>query len=105
MINLSKLNLEFRNGYKDKERLAKMHDLHCVNCKAQGRKQTTRTIVHHKIGMGLGKKASDLLTMAICNDCHTGEKGIHNMPLWQWEEKNFTQDELIEMTNDLLHGL
>jgi hypothetical protein len=94
--------VEFRNGYKNKKRLSILHDFPCVNCTAKGARQTTRTIAHHKIGMGLGKKASDLLTAAICDECHTGTKGIHNIPLWRWEDENHPQDELIEMTNKLL---
>ena len=102
MINLLKPEPELRNGFKDKKRLAAIHKLPCVNCVAKGRKQKTRTIAHHKIGMGLGKKASDLLTAAICEDCHTGQSGIHSIPLHRWEDLNFTQDELIKMTNKLL---
>lgn len=102
---LLKPDIELRNGFKDKKRLAKLHDLPCVNCFAKGRRQTSRTIAHHKIGMGLGKKASDRLTAAICDNCHTGEEGIHNVSLWKWEEENFTQDELILMTNKMLENL
>jgi hypothetical protein len=36
-------------------------------------------------------------------NCHTKTpSAIHNMPLWKFEEENFTQDELIEMTNRML---
>lgn len=102
MLGNPKPSIELRPGFKDKKRLAAIHDLPCVACKAKRKRQRSKTIAHHKIGMGLGKKASDKLTMAICNDCHTGSSGIHNVPLWKWEEENFTQDELIEMTNELL---
>ena len=55
--------------------------------------------------MGIGLKASDLFTMAICESCHTGKKGIHNIPLKKWEEDNFSQDDLIELTNKLLENI
>lgn len=54
----------------------------------------------------MGKKASDLLSMGICEAHHNkGKDGIHNMPLWEWEEKFFKQKELIEMTNNALRSL
>lgn len=104
MKSFLKPSPELRNGFKDPKRLAAIHSLPCVLCFAKGRKQTTRSIAHHKIGLGMGKKASDLLTMVLCEECHTkGDKAIHNMPLWQWEEENgFTQDDLILMTNRML---
>jgi hypothetical protein len=105
MINLIKPEPKFRNGYKDKKRLSDIHKIPCVNCFAKGRPQRNRTIAHHKIGMGIGLKASDLFTMAICESCHTGTKGIHNIPLKKWEEDNFSQDDLIELTNKLLENI
>lgn len=98
--------IELRNGFKDKKRLAAIHQIACVLCQAKGREQTTRTIAHHKIGLGLGKKASDRLTMGICEDDHTiGSGAIHNSVLRKWEEENFTQDQLIEMTDRALEGI
>lgn len=94
-----------RNGFKDKARLAAIHNLPCVICFTKGLKQITRTIAHHSIGGGLGLKVSDKKTSAICDFHHTrGGKGeaIHNTPLWEWEELFFTQDELIELTNKML---
>lgn len=97
--------LELRNGFKDKDRLKKIHNLPCVVCSTKGLRQTTKTVAHHKIGMGLGKKASDMLTIALCDFHHTkGGRGeaIHNTPLWEWEENFFTQEVLIQITDDLL---
>lgn len=85
--------------------MAAIHNLPCVVCFAKDLKQTTRTIAHHKIGMGIGKKSSDLLTAAICSDCHTGKDGIHNIPLWKWEKQNMSQNELIKLTNELLQEI
>lgn len=97
---------ELRNGYKDKKRLALIHFLPCQVCKELNLEQISRTIAHHKIGMGLGKKASDRLTMALCENHHTrGSDGIHNMPLAKWQDKFFTQDELIQFTNEELINL
>lgn len=102
-MNFLKPDLTLRNGYKDPKRMAAIHNLPCVVCFAKNLEQKTRTIAHHKIGMGIGKKASDLLTMALCEEHHTKSfHGIHNMPLSTWEMLFFTQDECIEMTNRML---
>lgn len=104
-MNLLKPDPKFRNGYKDPKRISAIHNLPCVACTAKNLQQQTRTVVHHKIGMGLGKKASDLFTMALCEDHHNKSwQGIHNMPLHIWEDLFFTQDEGIEMTNKLLRN-
>lgn len=95
---------EFRRGYKDPKRLEAIHDLPCLVCKEFGLVQKTRTIAHHKIGLGMGKKASDLLTMILCEFHHDNysSESIHVMPLKRWEKKYFTQDELILMTDRAL---
>jgi len=100
-----KLPEKLRNGYKDKQHLSDIHLIPCSNCFTKGREQTTKTIAHHKIGMGIGKKASDLLTCSLCDSCHTGNEGIHNIPLNRWEEENLTQDELIIITNQMISKL
>ena len=93
-----------RNGYKDPKRMAAIHNLPCSLCFLKGWKQTSKTISHHKIGLGLGKKASDLLTMSLCDNCHTkGQNAIHHIGRVAWEEKfNVTEDDLIEITNKML---
>lgn len=101
-MNLLKPPKELRNGYKDPKRMADIHNLPCVVCFAKGIPQTTKTIAHHKIGMGLGKKASDLLTAALCENHHTGVDGVHTLPLHRWEDIYYTQDECIELTNRML---
>ena len=96
---------EERNGYKDKERLAAIHQLPCVACAWIGQEQTTRTEAHHLIGYGLGKKASDLKTIPLCSKHHArGNMGeaIHETPLNQWESVFGSQEELLEITNELL---
>lgn len=100
--------LEERNGFKDSKRLSLIHDLPCVVCLTKELKQTTKTIAHHSIGGGLGLKVSDRKTSALCEFHHNkglNGESIHETPLWQWEEKFQTQDELIELTNKLLENL
>lgn len=105
MITINKQPVELRNGYKDKERLAKLHDLPCIVCSKFHLKQTTKTVAHHFIGRGIGKKASDLLTLSLCEYHHTkGNCGeaIHSGRR-TWEEKFGTQEELLKDVDELLN--
>lgn len=104
MVNLLKPDPKFRNGYKDPERMKAIHNLPCSLCWFIGGKQTSKTIAHHKIGNGLGKKASDLLSMALCENHHTkGQDAIHHIGRVAFEEKfGIDQEGLIEITNKLL---
>lgn len=108
MKQFLKAPIELRNGYKHPARLAAIHEIPCVVCEKLGVKQRTKTIAHHIIGNGIGKKASDLLTIALCDAHHdSGGSGvaIHKTPLWQWEEMFGTQKELLDKTNQLLESL
>lgn len=97
---------ELRNGFKDKKRLADIHKLPCSLCYLKGFKQTSRTVAHHKIGMGLGKKASDRLAYSLCDLHHTrGEDAIHHIGKVAFEEKFCKEDDLIEITNKMLENL
>jgi len=104
---MKKASTELKNGFKDKKRLQLIHEIPCVLCFAKGFEQNSKTIAHHKIGLGMGKKASDKLTMALCDDHHNNynKESIHVMPLKKWEAKYFTQDELIMMTDRILKHL
>lgn len=104
MVNLLKPPPELRNGYKDKERMVKIHDLPCSLCLHLGIKQKTRTTAHHKHGEGMGKKVSDLLSMSLCDEHHqNGEFAFHKIGRVAWEDKfGIDQDFLIEVTNKML---
>lgn len=100
--------LEFRRGHKDPKRLKAIHDLPCLVCKEFGLMQKTRTEAHHLIGFGIGKKASDLFTIPLCSKHHArGNRGdaIHETPLNEWENKWKSQEEFLELTNELLRSL
>ena len=93
---------ELRNGFKDKKRLAEIHNLPCLVCREFNLQQKTRTVAHHLIGFGLGKKASDAYAVAICDFHHTSggkNHAIHETPLKVWEAKFLPQSKLLELTN------
>ena len=97
---------ELRNGYKDRIHLGKVAMLGCCVCQRIGLKQKTRSEVHHFIGCGIGRKASDLKTINLCAFHHrTGGNGnaIHETPLKAWEAKFSSQADLLKYTNDLLN--
>jgi hypothetical protein len=103
-MNNLKQDPKYRNGYKDKARLAAIHNLPCSLSYLKGWKQTTITEAHHLHGGGMGKKSSDLLTMSLAREHHTsGKNAFHKIGRVAFEElHNCTQEDLIEITNKLL---
>jgi len=58
--------------------LGRVKELGCVLCNLTGQPQTSVTEAHHiRTGHGLGDRASDWLTIALCVDCHRGTNGFH----------------------------
>ncbi len=107
--------IEYRNGYKDPERMAAIHEIGCSACIRNKLTQQYPTEAHHLIGYGMGKKPSDLLTISLCDLHHFGRflrKGenrtgnsIHETPLKRWEKTFGTQQILLKLTNKLLASL
>lgn len=92
---------ELRNGYKNRIHLGKVATFGCVACaklKPHERpKNPGRLEIHHKTGCGLGKKASDLLTIGLCRAHHqTGGRGVAiHAGISLFEEKFGSQESLI----------
>tara|TARA_R110000868_G_scaffold1103_1_gene8412 strand:- start:7416 stop:7751 length:336 start_codon:yes stop_codon:yes gene_type:complete len=103
-MNLLKPDETLRNGYKDPKHLARVGNLGCSLCFFLGVKQTSRTAVHHYHGGGMGKKASDLRVMSLCDLHHQkGEFAFHHIGRVAFEEKfGIDQEGLIEITNKML---
>lgn len=100
---LNKKPEHLRNGYKNPQRMKNIHEIGCSLCLYLQEPQTSPTQAHHKMGMGLGKKASDNLSMALCYNHHQGSnEAIHHIGSKAFESKFCTQDELIELTNEML---
>lgn len=97
------MSLKMSKSVKNKQRMADIHNIPCSLCWKLGIKQTSPTQAHHKMGTGLGKKASDNLTMALCYNHHQGSNNsIHHMGSKAFERKFCSQDELIDITNRML---
>lgn len=108
---------EMRNGYKDSKRLAAIHEIACAACERKGITQQYPTEVHHKIGLGLGLKASDRLTTSLCDLHHSARFirdedkdkingwAIHKTILEDWQAQWGTQDDLIALTDEMLGKL
>lgn len=101
---LLKLPPELRNGYKDKKHLGKVALMKCVACEQEKPHRFTRLEVHHKTGCGLGKKASDLLTIPLCNFHHQsgGREFALHKGVEIWEKKFGTQQDLILQIHERL---
>jgi hypothetical protein len=95
---------ELRNGFKDKERLAKIAAMSCIACDKADLKQLFRTEVHHLIGCGIGKKASDLFTIPLCSFHHRlGNKGeaVHS-GIKSFEANFGTQEDFLIQVNKVI---
>ena len=58
--------------------LGRVKALPCVLCDALGVPQAGPTQAHHiRDGQGMGQRASDYLTAALCRECHQGPQGVH----------------------------
>lgn len=56
----------------DKRHMGRVADLPCACCGVQG------VQVHHiREGQGMAQRASNFLTIPLCEPCHTGPRGIH----------------------------
>lgn len=89
---------------RDPAYLARVAELPCSVCEALGEQQKWRTEVHHKLVAGMGIRASDYDTMALCVLHHrTGKFGhaVHNGTK-TFENNYGTQDEHIARTRRIL---
>lgn len=58
--------------------LIRVRGLPCVLCTLLGTPQTSHTTAHHiREGQGMSQRAPDMLTVALCRECHQGKQGIH----------------------------
>lgn len=58
--------------------MGRVKSLRCALCSVLGRPQSGVTEAHHiRTGHGLGDRASDFLTVALCSECHRGTHGFH----------------------------
>ena len=107
MINLLKPPAELRRGFKDKKRMAAIHDIPCSLCYLKRWQQKTPTTAHHKHGEGMGLKVSDRLSMSLCSDHHQhGKAAFHHIGRMAFEKKfDVSQDDLILLTDRMLEKL
>jgi hypothetical protein len=112
MKSLLKLPPEFRNGFKDRKRLATLASVQCIICSEyEAAKNPGRHEIHHFIGCGIGKKASDLLTIPLCFFHHQANKdatdpklkalSVHGLTK-EFEKKFGTQLDLLKLVNSKL---
>jgi len=58
--------------------MGRVKSLPCVLCSLLGQPQEGVTEAHHiRTVHGMGDRASDYLTVALCVDCHRGPNGFH----------------------------
>lgn len=58
--------------------MSRVRGLPCVLCAALGMPQASHTTAHHiREGQGMAQRAHDMLTVALCRECHQGPQGVH----------------------------
>lgn len=58
--------------------MGRVKSLPCSLCSLLGQPQSGVTEAHHiRTGHGMGDRASDFLTVALCVECHRGPHGFH----------------------------
>lgn len=58
--------------------MGRVKELPCSLCSLLGQPQNNVTEAHHiRTGHGMGQRANDFLTVALCVDCHRGTHGFH----------------------------
>lgn len=62
----------------EKRHLTKVASMYCVLCAALGQRNHAPVQVHHiREGQGMSQRASNFLTIPLCQDCHQGPNGFH----------------------------
>ncbi len=64
---------------KGKRHMGRVAKVPCVLCTHMGLGESPSIVHHLKYGQGASDRASDLLTIAVCNEHHVGPSGIHTL--------------------------
>lgn len=64
---------------KSKRWMGKVAKVPCVLCAHMGLGETQSLVHHLKFGSGASDRASDYLTIAVCQFHHVGEGGVHTL--------------------------
>jgi hypothetical protein len=64
---------------KGKRHMGRVAKVPCVLCARMGLGETPALVHHIKYGQGASDRASDFLTVAVCEFHHVGEGGIHQL--------------------------
>ena len=84
----------------DKQRWDKLRRLGCIICRKPPE-------IHHLTSAGMGLRSEHVKTIPLCFSCHrTGGHGVAiHAGTKTWEKKYGTQEELLEITNQLLEEI
>lgn len=82
----------------EKAWMSAVADLGCIVCRRLGLGETPPEI-HHLRSNGWGK-ARDMESIGLCPFHHRGKEGIHQLGTKAWEQKYWTQRELLAQTRD-----
>ena len=92
--------------------LGVVKELPCVLHGLLGLPQATPTDVHHpRDGVGLSQRAGDFSTIALCWDCHQGQRGIHGdrtvlrmAKVTEWDLHDLTNEAVFKLICERKYG-
>lgn len=94
-----------RSNKREREHMGRISRMECICCYLLGRKQQSKTDVHHvRVGHGGAQRAGDFCTVPLCHDdCHQGKNGVHGDQTYLRILK-MTQIDLLNATLERLYG-
>ena len=90
---------------RGKRHMGRVAEVPCVLCAHLGIGDSPALVHHMKLGTGASDRASDFLTIALCQEHHIGANGVHTL-----KEKglrlryNLSEIDLLAMTLEALEA-
>lgn len=85
---------------RHKQRVA---SLGCILCLYLGHGYTPAQVHHIREGQGMSQRASDFLTVGLCQEHHTGDTGLHGLGTREFERRyRLSELDLLAMTVEML---
>jgi len=87
----------------EKKHQALVRDIGCIVCLLKMGERTPASVHHAKTGAG-GRK-NELKVLPLCHFHHQGREGIHTLGRKAWQQKYWSEDELLEKVADIIRCL
>jgi hypothetical protein len=89
----------------DKEYMARVAQVPCVLCRYLGHEGAPAEVHHIRDGQGVAQRASNWLTVSLCQEHHRGASGLHGLGTKGFYVRyKLTELDLLAMTIGALNG-